>query len=158
MDRYAPLDDALRHARAWLDSLAERPVLPSASLERLQSAFGGALSERGEDPREVLALLAREGTAGVMASPGPPFLGSVVGGRRPARLAADWLTSAWDQNTGLYVLSPTVAVLEETAGRWLCELTGLPVDAGVGFVTGAQMANFTGLAAARHALLERSGW
>src|SRR5262249_58876135 len=77
---------------------------------------------------------------------------------RPAGSAGDGLTWAWDQNPGLSVLSPTVAVLEETAGRWLCELTGLPVDAGVGFVTGAQMANFTGLAAARHALLERSGW
>ena len=73
-------------------------------------------------------------------------------------LAADWLTSAWDQNAGLYVASPTVAVLEEIAGRWLNGLFGLPEDAGVGFVTGGQMANFTGLAAARHALLARAGW
>ena len=158
MDRYGPLDDALRHARAWLDSLPERPVHPTASAESLRAVFGGALSEGGQDPREVLSLLAREGTAGLMATPGPRFFGFVIGGSDPTGLAADWLTSAWDQNSGLFVLSPTVAVLEETAGRWLCELTGLPVDAGVGFVTGAQMANFTCLAAARHALLERSGW
>ena len=158
MDRYAPLDDALRHARAWLDSLAERPVRPTATAESLRAALGGTLSERGEDPKQVLSLLAREGTAGLMATPGPRFFGFVIGGSDPTGLAADWLTSAWDQNAGLFVASPTVAVLEETAGRWLCELMGLPPDSAVGFVTGGQMANFTGLAAARQALLTRAGW
>ena len=158
MDRYAPLDDALRHARAWLDSLPERTVRPTASTESLRAAFGGALAERGEDPRSVLSLLAREGTAGLMATPGPRFFGFVIGGSDPTGLAADWLTSAWDQNAGLYIASPTVAVVEETAGRWLCELMGLPRDSAVGFVTGGQMANFTGLCAARQGLLQRQGW
>ena len=127
-------------------------------MESLRAAFGGTLSEQGEDPKQVLSLLAREGTPGLMATPGPRFFGFVIGGSDPTGLAADWLTSAWDQNAGLFVASPTVAVLEETAGRWLCELMGLPTESAVGFATGAQMANFTGLAAARQALLARAGW
>ncbi|HVP63209.1 MAG TPA: aminotransferase class V-fold PLP-dependent enzyme [Myxococcaceae bacterium] len=158
MDPLAPLDRALAHARSWIGSLGKRPVRPTASLQTLQAAFGGELPERGEDPAQVLDLLARAGEAGLMATAGPRFFGFVIGGSQPVALGADWLTSAWDQNCGLYVLSPTVAVLEDTAGRWLNGLLGLPVDAGVGFVTGGQMANFTGLSAARHALLGRMGW
>jgi glutamate/tyrosine decarboxylase-like PLP-dependent enzyme len=139
-------------------TLGKRPVRPTASLQTLQAAFGGELPERGEDPAQVLDLLARAGEAGLMATAGPRFFGFVIGGSHPVALGADWLTSAWDQNCGLYVLSPTIAVLEDTAGRWLNGLLGLPVDAGVGFVTGGQMANFTGLSAARHALLGRVGW
>ncbi len=158
MDPLAPLDRALAHARFWIGSLGKRPVRPTASLHALQAAFGGALPERGEDPAQVLDLLARAGEAGLMATAGPRFFGFVIGGSHPVALGADWLTSAWDQNCGLYILSPTVAVLEDIAGRWLNGLLGLPVDAGVGFVTGGQMANFTGLSAARHALLSRVGW
>jgi glutamate/tyrosine decarboxylase-like PLP-dependent enzyme len=158
MDPLAPLDRALAHARTWLDSLGERPVRPAASLESLQAAFGGELPERGEDPAQVLDLLARAGEPGLVATAGPRYFGFVIGGSQPVALAADWLTSAWDQNAGLYVASPTVAVLEEIAGRWLNGLFGLPAEAAVGFVTGGQMANFTGLAAARHALLARAGW
>ncbi|HZX40341.1 MAG TPA: pyridoxal-dependent decarboxylase, partial [Myxococcaceae bacterium] len=158
MDPLAPLDRALAHARSWIGSLAERPVRPTASLQTLRAAFGGELPERGEDPAQVLDLLARAGEPGLMATPGPRFFGFVIGGSQPVALGADWLTSAWDQNCGLYVLSPTIAVLEDTAGRWLNGLLGLPVDAGVGFVTGGQMANFTALSAARHALLSRVGW
>jgi len=158
MDPLSPLDRALTHTRTWLESLGRRPVRPTASLETLQSAFGGALPEEGADPRAVLDLLARAGEPGLMATAGPRFFGFVIGGSQPVALAADWLTSAWDQNVGLYVASPTVAVLEETAGRWLNGLFGLPSTAAVGFVTGGQMANFTGLCAARHALLARAGW
>ena len=158
MDPLAPLDRALAHARSWIGSLGKRPVRPTASLETLRAAFGGELPEQGEDPVEVLELLARAGEAGLMATPGPRFFGFVIGGAHPVALGADWLTSAWDQNCGLYVLSPTIAVLEDTAGRWLNALLRLPIDAGVGFVTGGQMANFTGLSAARHALLSRVGW
>lgn len=158
MDALAPLDRALSHARAWIGSLATRPVRASASLEELRAALGGELPDRGEDPGEVIELLARAGEPGLVASAGPRFFGFVIGGSQPVALAADWLTSAWDQNPGLFVASPTVAVLEETAGRWLNGLLGLPRDAGVGFVTGGQMANFTGLACARHALLSRVGW
>jgi len=152
------LGDALHHARAWMRSLEDCPVRPTASLETLRAALDRPLSERGEDPRSILASLARDGAPGLMATRGPRFFGFVIGGSYPVALAADWLTSTWDQNAALHVLSPTVAVLEETAGRWICELLGLPTASGVGFVTGCQMANFTGLACARSALLNRAGW
>jgi len=159
MDSRSPLlDRALLHARSWIASLGNRTVRPTASLEELTRAFGGDLPEEGQDPAAVLDLLAGAGEPGLMATAGPRFFGFVIGGSQPVALAADWITSAWDQNAGLYVASPTVAVVEDTAGRWLNGLFGLPADAGVGFVTGGQMANFTGLIAARHALLARSGW
>ena len=93
---------------------------------------------------------------GLTATAGPRFFGFVIGGSSDAAVAADWLTSAWDQNSGLYVLSPALAVCEETAARWTLSLLGLPEDASVGFVTGAQMANFTALAAARGEVLRRA--
>ena len=137
MDSSSPLlDRALLHARSWLASLGERTVRPTASLEALNEAFGGELPDEGQDPVAVLDLLASAGEPGLMATAGPRFFGFVIGGSQPVALAADWLTSAWDQNAGLYVASPTVAVLEDTAGRWLNGLFGLPPDAGVGFVTG----------------------
>ena len=95
---------------------------------------------------------------GLVASAGPRYFGFVFGGGLPAALGADWLASAWDQNAGLYVASPAAAVVEEVAGRWLIELLGLPAGTSVGFVTGATMANFTAMAAARHAVLDRMGW
>jgi len=158
MDPLAPLDRALAHARSWLETLGERPVRPSVSVEALREAFAGELPEEGEDPARVMDLLAQAGEPGLMATAGPRFFGFVIGGSQPVALAADWLASAWDQNCGLYVTSPTVAVLEETAGTWLNGLFGLPPEAGVGFVTGGQMANFTGLACGRYALLARRGW
>ena len=102
--------------------------------------------------------LAANVEGGLVASAGPRYFGFVIGGGVPAALAADWLTSAWDQNAGLYVIGPAAAVAEEIAGAWLAELFGLPAGVSVGFTTGATMASFTGLAAARHALLARSGW
>jgi glutamate/tyrosine decarboxylase-like PLP-dependent enzyme len=93
-----------------------------------------------------------------VASAGPRYFGFVVGGSLPAALAADWLTSAWDQNACFHVMSPAASVAEEVAGRWLVELLGLPEATSVGFTSGATMASFTGLAAGRHALLARAGW
>jgi glutamate/tyrosine decarboxylase-like PLP-dependent enzyme len=158
MSEDALLSDALDYARRYRASLSERPVVATASAAELRSRFDIPLSEEGEDARSVLRALAVEGDAGLVASAGPRFFGFVIGGSHPVALAADWLTSTWDQNTGLYVISPLGAVLEETAGRWLCQLFDLPLDAGVGFVTGTQLANFVGLACARHALLARTGW
>ena len=152
------LQQVLEHARRYRESLSTRPLRPRASLEELRRAFAIPLPETGEDAGAVLDVLAKEGEPGLMGSSSPRFFGFVIGGAHPAAIAADWLTSAWDQNSALHLLSPTVAVLEETAGRWLCELFGLPLDSGVGFVTGAQMANFTALAAARHEHLSRVGW
>jgi glutamate/tyrosine decarboxylase-like PLP-dependent enzyme len=106
----------------------------------------------------VVDLLTASAEPGLMAMPSGRFFGWVVGGTMPAGLAADWLVSAWDQNAALRYATPAVAAIEEVAGRWLLELLGLPAGADVGFVTGATMANFTGLGAARYAVLDRAGW
>ncbi len=93
-----------------------------------------------------------------MASTGPRYFGFVTGGNLPAALAADWLVSTWDQNSSVYVMSPLVAVIEEITVGWLLQIAGLPPTMSAGFTTGCQMASFTGLAAARHRVLERAGW
>src|SRR5207253_2072626 len=93
-----------------------------------------------------------------MASAGPRFFGFVVGGSLPGSLAANWLATAWDQNAGLVALSPVAAATEDIALAWLLDVLGLPVGSAGAFVTGATMANFTALAAARHAVLSRVGW
>jgi glutamate/tyrosine decarboxylase-like PLP-dependent enzyme len=155
----APLRAAARHAESFLASLPTRRVGAAATPAEMRAALGGPLPEQGVAPERVVDELARAAEAGgLVASAGPRFFGFVVGGSLPAAVAADWLTSAWDQNAGLFVLGPAASVVEETAGAWLLDLLGLPAAAGVGFVTGCQMANFTGLAAARHAVLGRAGW
>jgi glutamate/tyrosine decarboxylase-like PLP-dependent enzyme len=133
-------------------------VRASASAAELLEALGGPLPAEGEDPLAVLENLAAGAEPGLIASAGPRYFGFVIGGSLPAALAADWLVSAWDQNAGLFVTSPAAAMLEEVAARWLLELLDLPRTASVGFTTGCQVANFVGLAAARHALLARAGW
>jgi glutamate/tyrosine decarboxylase-like PLP-dependent enzyme len=120
--------------------------------------MGGPLPDRPVDPVTVVEELARDADPGLVGSAGPRYFGFVVGGSVPASLAADWLTSAWDQNTGLYALSPAAAVAEEVAAAWLLDVLGLPAGSSVGFTTGATMASFTALAAARHRVLERVGW
>ena len=106
----------------------------------------------------MIEALARDAAPGLVASPGPRYFGFVTGGALPAALAADWLATAWDQNAFNAVSSPAAAVVEEVACGWLLELLGLPSKSGVGLTTGAQMANVTGLAAARRAQLARAGW
>jgi glutamate/tyrosine decarboxylase-like PLP-dependent enzyme len=103
-------------------------------------------------------MLDRYGSPATLAEAGPRFFGFVMGGALPAALAANWLATAWDQNTGLYNITPATSRLEQTALRWLLELLDLPRDCGGAFVTGATVANFVALAAARHAVLARVGW
>ena len=138
--------------------LAERPVAPQRTAAQLAEVFGGPLPEDGEAAIGIIEELAREVPAGLMAMPGPRFFGFVIGGGLPVAVAADWLTSVWDQNAPSVVSSPAAAVIETIAGRWLVDLFGLPRSTSVGFTTGATMANFTGLAAARDAVLRRTGW
>ncbi|HEY3071244.1 MAG TPA: aminotransferase class V-fold PLP-dependent enzyme, partial [Candidatus Limnocylindrales bacterium] len=145
-------------AADFLDTLPSRRVFPDVELESLRSALGGPLPDHGQDPAAVVEDLVTASEPGVVATAGPRYFGFVVGGSQPAALAADWLASAWDQNAGLYVLSPAAAVAEEVAAAWLIELLGLPEGTSVGFTTGATMANFTCLAAARHTVLQRDGW
>src|ERR671916_2991306 len=152
------LDNAAAHAAGFLEGLPERGVAPPATYDELHEALGGPLPEGPRDPRRVLAELAGAVEPGLMATAGGRFFGFVIGGSLPAALAADWLTSAWDQNAGLYVAAPAASVAEEVSGEWLIELFGLPREVSYGFVTGCQMANFTALAAARHSVLEAVGW
>jgi len=157
-DWKAPLGTAFNHAMAYLDGLPERPVSVRASLTDLRTALGGPLPARPLPPDQVVAALAAAVEPGVVASSSGRYFGFVVGGATPAALAADWLTSVWDQNAGLYVLGPAASVVEETASAWLVELLGLPAPTSVGFVTGGQMANFTALATAVRDVLHRIGW
>lgn len=145
-------------ALEFLEGLPGRRVGPGAGVEELRAALGGPLPERGEDPLEVVERLARGADPGLVAMAGPRYFGFVIGGHLPATLAADWLASTWDQNATLYVTSPANSVAEEVSAGWLLDLLGLPAGASVGYVTGGQMANFTCLAAARHAVLRRAGW
>jgi len=152
------LADAARRAADFVESLPERPVGLPVPVEAMRAELPAGLPEEGADPAAVIAQLDALAARGVVATAGPRFFGFVVGGTLPVAVAADWLTSTWDQNAGLYVLSPANAICEEVAGSWLRQLLGLPDTASIGFVTGCQAANFSGLAAARHALLERAGW
>ncbi|MGH1565436.1 pyridoxal phosphate-dependent decarboxylase family protein [Mumia sp. DW29H23] len=157
-DRTSALDTAHARARDFLDGLGSRPVWPTASYEEMLDALGGPLPEQGEDASSVVDALARLADPGLAAIAGGRFFGFVIGGELPAALGADWLTSVWDQNGALTSLTPAAAAAERTAGGWIAEALGLPEDTAAGFVTGGLMANFTGLAAARHRVLADVGW
>ncbi len=153
-----PLARAHEHALAWLDSLDDRPVSALSDADAVGTALGQTLPEGPTPAEDVVDLLAAACDPGLVAMPSGRFFGFVIGGAQPAALAADWLVSAWDQNAILRKVTPAAAAVEEAAATWLLDLLGLPSDSGVGFVTGATMANFTGLAAARGELLRAAGW
>ncbi len=152
------LRDVATRASVYLATVGSRRVSPHprdvARLERL----GGALPEAPTDPDAILALLDEVGSPATVSTAGGRYFGFVIGGAVPAALAANWLAGAWDQNAALRVMSPTAARLEEIVIEWMVDMLGLPQGSGAGLVTGTTMANFTGLAAARTALLERAGW
>lgn len=154
----ALLDRTAGLAADYLESLPDRPAGWLADADELRLALSGPLPEAPADPHQVIADLAAAVEPGLVASPGGRYFGFVIGGTTPAALAADWLTSTWDQNAGLYVCGPSSAVVEEVAGAWLAELLGLPAGVGFGLVTGCQMAHVTALAAARHSVFARAGW
>ncbi|MGH9347907.1 MAG: pyridoxal phosphate-dependent decarboxylase family protein [Vicinamibacterales bacterium] len=149
---------ARAHALAYLSSVDARHVGTRASRADLLASLGGPLPPDGSSSVEVIERLAAAADPGLVASVGPRYFGFVTGGVHPAALAADWLASAWDQNLCLYVMSPAGSVIEDVAAGWVIEALGLPPQSSVGFATGAQMANMTGLAAARHDVLRRAGW
>jgi xanthine/CO dehydrogenase XdhC/CoxF family maturation factor/glutamate/tyrosine decarboxylase-like PLP-dependent enzyme len=155
---------ALRRAAdlaiAYRESLADRRVgvADGVTQATLEAALGGPMPDAPTEPATVVGDLAAAADPGLIGSAGPRYFGFVIGGGLPASLGADWLTSAWDQNGGLYAASPAASVIEDVAGRWMVDLLGLPPGTTVGFTTGATMANFTAVAAARHALLRSAGW
>jgi glutamate/tyrosine decarboxylase-like PLP-dependent enzyme len=154
----ATLERAAELALSYLGSLDGAPVCATASLAELRERFARPLADEGVDPVTVLDELARDAAGGLIGNAGGRFYGWVVGAGLPAALAADWLTGTWDQNAGIYALSPAAAVVEEVCGTWLKDVLGLPASASFSLVTGCQMAHTTCLAAARHAVLQRTGW
>jgi len=156
--RNALLSRTQELAAQFLSGLDQRPVGRPVDFDELLDRAGGPMPALGEDPLCTIEHMARCFDAVLTASAGPRYFGFVTGGSVPAALAADWLTSAWDQNGFNFFTSPAAAAAEEIAARWLVELFGLPRSTSVGFTTGCTMSNFTGLAAARHALLRKAGW
>jgi glutamate/tyrosine decarboxylase-like PLP-dependent enzyme len=152
------LEDTAQRAISYLDGLRTRSVAPSAEAVSKLATLDAPLKEEPTSPELVIKLLDEICSPATMAMAGPRFFGFVIGGSLPATLAANWLASAWDQNTGLHTPTPATALLEQVALNWLLDLFKLPPGCGGAFVTGATMANFSALAAARHALLARAGW
>lgn len=151
------LDAAHAHALRWLDTLAERPIRPEAGVDDVLARLDQDLAESGCDPAAVIDEMADAAEPGLMAMGSPRFYGFVIGGAYPSALAADWLVSAWDQNTGSPQPTPAAAAFEETAARWLLQLLDLPATSGVGFSTGATSANLACLVTARDSVLRAAG-
>jgi len=152
------LDDAARRGIAYRQSCGDRAVAPSeaavAAVERLLEPLG----EEGLPDAEVLALLDEIGSPATMAMAGPRFFGFVIGGSLPVTVATNWLSTVWDQNVVMHQVTPATATIEKVAIDWMVDLFGFPTATGAGFVTGATVANFTALAAARHRVFEDAGW
>jgi glutamate/tyrosine decarboxylase-like PLP-dependent enzyme len=155
VDTRALLHEVADRAADWLDDLPHRPVGSARTPEELQ--ITETLTDAPLPVERVIADLVEEAAPGLLAINSPRFFGFVMGGAHPAAVAADWLASAWDQNTGLSAPTPATAAFEAVAGRWLAALFGLPETASFAFVTGCQMAHVTGLAAARHRVLAQAG-
>ncbi|MFP6581177.1 MAG: aminotransferase class V-fold PLP-dependent enzyme [Candidatus Hydrogenedentota bacterium] len=158
MSEKSLLETTLRHALTYLESLDTASVAHTATLEELRAKIHRPLTDEALDAEQVINDLVHDVEGGILGSAGGRFFGWVIGGATPASIAADWLTSVWDNNAGLYTCAPAEAVIEESCGEWLKELLCLPESASFALVTGCQMAHTTCLATARHALLERRGW
>jgi glutamate/tyrosine decarboxylase-like PLP-dependent enzyme len=154
-----PLIDAARRGQKYLDELGSRPVFPRPeNVRRLESALATEMPDGPTPADDVLAFMDDYGSPATVASAGGRYFGFVTGGALPAAAAAHTLATGWDQNCFSYTSSPAAALFEQTALRWLKDLFGFPADSEGTFVTGATMANFTGLAAARHEVLRKAGW
>lgn len=149
---------AVHHASAWLDGLDTRAVGATVDHDTLHARLDVPLADEGLDPGRVVDELVEATEGGHLGCAGGRFFAWVIGGAHTSALAADWLTSTWDQNAALFACGPAAAVVEEIAGKWLKELLDLPRDASFAFTTGCQLAHFTCLAAARQAVLSRHGW
>jgi glutamate/tyrosine decarboxylase-like PLP-dependent enzyme len=152
------LNDAANRAADYLESVDNRSVVPTAAAVAALDRLGGSLPDRPTAPGDVLRLLDEAGSPATVVNAGGRYFGFVNGGALPASVAASWLATAWDQNAALSVMSPVAARLEQIALDWVVRLLGLPQGTGGAFVTGATMASFTGLAAARRIVLQRAGW
>ena len=154
----ATLERATCYALDYLDRLQELPVRGGADHVSLRQRLAVTLTNQGFPACQVIEDLIRDAEPGIVSSAGGRFFAWVIGGALPSALAADWLTSTWDQNAALYSCGPAAAIVEEVAGDWLKQLLGLPPQSSIAFVSGCQMAHVTCLAAARHSLLAKRGW
>ena len=152
------LEIAFDRGISHLEHLDETSVAATADAATLRKQLDRPLAKEGLPAQQVIEELARDVHGGLLGSAGGRFFGWVIGGALPAAVAADWLTSSWQQNAGLFACAPAAAIVEETVGRWLKEILGLPSQASFALVTGCQMAHVTCLAAARHSLLQKHGW
>jgi glutamate/tyrosine decarboxylase-like PLP-dependent enzyme len=152
------LADAADRAIRYLETRDSRKVSPTPEAIAALCAFDEPMPDGPTDPAATLRMLDETGSPATMAIGGGRFFGFVMGGALPVTIAANWLATAWDQNTGLYKPTPGTAHLEQVALRWLLDLLNLPRDATGAFVTGATAANLCGLAAGRHVVLKRAGW
>ena len=152
------LEETMKRAVNYLENLSERDVAPSREAVARLAKLNGPFPEQGSEAEAVLAELDEFCSPATMATAGPRFFGFVIGGSLPAALAANWLAGAWDQPASFYEETPATGFLEQLALGWLINIFRLPSECGGGFVTGATMANFAALAAARHVVLEREGW
>ncbi|HZI60155.1 MAG TPA: aminotransferase class V-fold PLP-dependent enzyme [Pyrinomonadaceae bacterium] len=152
------LDSAYTYAISHLENLDQTSVAATADADALRARVARPLPMEGLPADEVVQELVRNVDGGLIGSAGGRFFGWVIGGVLPAALAADWLTSAWQQNGALYATSPASAIVEETVGEWLKDIFGLPRHASFALLTGCQMAHLTCLAAARHSLLAKRDW
>jgi glutamate/tyrosine decarboxylase-like PLP-dependent enzyme len=152
------LEDAAQRAISYLEGLSSRGVAPLPEALAKLAVLDEPLPEKPSEPATTLKLLDETCSPATMATAGPRFFGFVIGGSLPVTVAANWLAAAWDQNSALHHVTPATAQLEQVALGWLLALFGLPHGCGGAFVTGATMANFSALAAARHAVLSSAGW
>jgi glutamate/tyrosine decarboxylase-like PLP-dependent enzyme len=152
------LDAATKIAESYLLKLDGASVAATVDLGTLRGRLGRELTQQGLPPAQVIEELAADVEGGILGCAGGRFFGWVIGGALPAALAADWLTSTWDQNASIYATGPAASVAEEVAGGWLKQILGLPEEASFALVSGCQMAHVTCLAAARHAILAKHDW
>ena len=152
------LEDAAARAARFLEGLPDRSVAPDLDAVAALDLFDEVMPEQRGSDEATLALLDDVGSPAVMAMAGPRFFGFVIGGALPVTVATNWLTTAWDQNAGMYEVTPAVSRLESIALDWLVDVLGLPEGTGAGFVTGTTAANFSALAAARHKVFTDAGW
>jgi len=145
-------------AENYIFGISDNPVYPTGDSLKLLQQLNKPLQENPIDAEEILILLDSKGSPGTVKSSGGRYFGFVCGGSLPAAMMTKLLATVWDQNAGMYIMSPVSAMLEEISSSWLIDILGLPKQTAVGFVTGATMANFTALAAARHTLLKNAGW
>jgi glutamate/tyrosine decarboxylase-like PLP-dependent enzyme len=157
-DWKAVIDAATEAATRYFEALPDRHVYRYAEPDEIRDLIGGTLPDKGTPPEEVVAALGRDLEPFITTHASGRFFGFVIGGLHPASYGAELLVSTWDQNAGLYAVTPGVAAVEAIAAEWVLELLDLPRESSVGFVTGGQMANFTCLAAARDAVLRDAGW